>query len=116
MANDEDFGMVKAEAQSCGTPVIAYAKGGALEIVVDTLSEKRTRMSEEVRLPTGRKSDFLPIPTGVLFNDQTPESLAEAIKKCGTMTFDRAAISRSAERFSEKRFHELFTNIIKSVY
>ena len=31
---DEDYGLVPIEAQACGTPVIAYGKGGALETII----------------------------------------------------------------------------------
>ncbi len=96
MANEEDFGLVMAEAQACGTPVIAYAKGGALEIINDPSSEVPLR-----KIP---KWDFGTVPTGILFSEQTPESLSQAIKKCETMNFDRAVIRKGAERFSEANF------------
>ena len=54
-AAPEDFGIVMAEAQSCGTPVIAYRTGGASEIVQDLLA---------------------PHPTGVLFDTQSPSAIA----------------------------------------
>jgi len=81
MANEEDFGLVMAEAQACGTPVIAYNAGGAKEIVAD-----------------GEQ--------GVLFNEQTPESLVEAVRRFETMTFDPASIAASADRFSKQQFME----------
>ncbi len=57
-AAEEDFGIVPVEAQACGTPVIAFGRGGALDTVNDLSSNK---------------------PTGVFFYEQTAESLAEAI-------------------------------------
>ncbi|MBP0649861.1 glycosyltransferase, partial [Mycobacterium tuberculosis] len=54
----EDFGIVLAEAQAAGTPVIAYHRGGARDIVV----------------PLGE-----PDPTGFLFPHQTAESIVEAV-------------------------------------
>ncbi len=89
MANDEDFGLVMAEAQSCGTPVIAYGKGGALEIVQDCHSRG------------GGNPD-----TGILFPDQTVDSLVSAINRFEAMTFDRSIISKTAERFSEENFQK----------
>jgi len=60
-AGCEDFGIALVEAQSCGTPVVAYGQGGARETVLD-LREYPT---------TG---------TGLLFPDQTSASLVEAIE------------------------------------
>lgn len=83
----EDFGIVMAEAQACGTPVIAYGKGGAVEIVRDI---KRQH------------------PTGVLFEEQTVAALIGAVKK-----FERegdritANVCRqNALRFAPYRFRE----------
>src|SRR2546428_6928028 len=56
-AGIEDFGIVMAEAQACGTPVIALGHGGADELV---------------------RSESWPQPTGVLFADQTADSVLEA--------------------------------------
>jgi glycosyltransferase involved in cell wall biosynthesis len=75
----DDFGMVPVEAQSCGLPVVAYAKGGALETVVDG-------------------------ETGVLFEEHTPEAVAEAAERCERTAFDAAVLRANAERFSRDRF------------
>ena len=64
---EEDFGVVQVEPLAVGTPVIAYAKGGALDVVQD-----------------GK--------TGVLFKHQTVESLVDAIKRFKKMSFDHAKI------------------------
>lgn len=79
MANEEDFGMVMAEANACGTPVIAYDAGGAKEIVQDGA-------------------------TGLFFKDQSPESLIGAIQRLQGMKVDRAKISQTAQRFSRAKF------------
>ncbi len=81
MANEEDFGLVMAEAQACGTPVIAYDRGGSREIVRDNV-------------------------TGVFFAAQTPAAVADAISNFKKRTFDRKAIAESARRFSESLFVE----------
>ena len=57
----EDFGIVLVEAQACGTPVIAYGKGGALETVKDI-------------------RQFPNQGTGLLFNPQIPAALVEAVE------------------------------------
>ncbi|MDD2237170.1 MAG: glycosyltransferase [Kiritimatiellae bacterium] len=76
---EEDFGIVPVEAQACGRPVVAYAKGGALETIVDR-------------------------QTGIFFHDQTPEALNEAVQQCATMHWDQETIRKNAERFSNREF------------
>lgn len=79
-AAEEDFGIIPVEAQACGTPVIAYAKGGALETVID-----------------GR--------TGIFFDEQTAESIASAVQRFEQMRpFEQGALRENAERFSKARF------------
>ncbi len=79
----EDFGIVPVEAMAAGAPVIAYGKGGALETVVD-----------------GK--------TGILFPEQTVESLIEAIQKVenGTVTFDPATLHAHAATFDKSIFKQ----------
>ena len=88
-AGDEDFGIVAAEAQSCGKAVIAYRQSGVSEIVID-----------------GK--------TGVLFDKQTPQSLADAIQKFESMTIDEAACRKQALKFSKHRFCEEMDSYIKA--
>ena len=86
-AADEDFGIMPVEAQACGTPVIAYGRGGSLETVVH-----------------GR--------TGMHFEQQNAQCLAEAVDQFETVRhqFDPEAIREHAERFSPERFrHEMAT-------
>ncbi|HMB17558.1 MAG TPA: glycosyltransferase [Candidatus Paceibacterota bacterium] len=85
----EDFGLVAAEAQACGLPVVAYNAGGAKEIV------------EEDK-------------TGVLFDEQTEEYLVDAVKRFEKMKFDRKYIARRAEKFSVEKFKENFFDILKN--
>ena len=65
-AADEDFGMVPLEAQSYGRPVIAYGKGGALETVIGTFPPIREQ-----------KTNGVSEMTGVFFQEQTADSLAQ---------------------------------------
>jgi glycosyltransferase involved in cell wall biosynthesis len=78
----EDFGIVPLEAMASGKPVVAFAKGGALETVVGDGD----------------------LPTGVFFHHQTVEALVEAIKALSKMKFDSYAIRRHAEKFDRKEF------------
>ena len=77
----EDFGIVPLEAMASGTPVIAYAKGGALETVVDQT-------------------------TGILFDDQSAAGLSKAVARFETLEaqFDKKALVRHAQGFSKSRF------------
>lgn len=75
----EDFGIVPLEAQACGRPVVAYAKGGALETVQPDVS-------------------------GVFFPEQTVESLSDAVNRCHSMRWDSHAIRLQAERFGITQF------------
>lgn len=83
----EDFGLVAAEAQACGTPVIAYAEGGALEIVENK-------------------------KTGILFPQQSVEGLVGAVELFEKKRFSRKAIADAAKRFSKERFQEEFVSLI----
>lgn len=82
-AAHEDFGILPVEAQCCGTPVIAYGRGGVRETVID-----------------GR--------TGILFEEQTVSSLAKAVADSETKCFDAQEIRHNAERFSKDRFRAEF--------
>ncbi|MDX8538704.1 glycosyltransferase [Mesorhizobium abyssinicae] len=85
-AGCEDFGIALAEAQACGTPLIAFGRGGAVDIV------QRLGASAE--------------PTGVLFKAQTVEHLKEAVERFEENSHAIAprACSMNAARFSEENF------------
>ncbi len=92
-ASREDFGIAPVEAQACGTPVIAYGKGGALETVRGLEGER---------------------PTGVFFEAQTTEALKEAVRRFETHESDFCphAIRQNALRFDQKRFREEFRGFV----
>jgi glycosyltransferase involved in cell wall biosynthesis len=83
-AAEEDFGITPVEAQACGTPVIAFGKGGATETVVD--------------------QD--PAPTGLFFDTQTVAALCDAVERFEASggRFLPANCRANAERFSTDRF------------
>ena len=92
-AADEDFGITPVEAQACGTPVIAYGKGGALETVIEN-------------------------KTGVFFREQTVQSLHEAV-----LLFERTAdlfvpgaIREHAEKFDKLNFRNKILNFVEEKY
>ncbi|MFM0738492.1 glycosyltransferase family 4 protein [Paraburkholderia xenovorans] len=88
-AAEEDFGISVVEAQACGTPVIAYGKGGALETVRD-LSEPR--------------------PTGMFFDEQNTESIVAAVERFDEhrARFSPVDCRANAEQFSAANFRERF--------
>ncbi len=86
----EDFGLVAAESLACGTPVIAYGAGGALEIIEEGL-------------------------TGTFFQEQSADSIRQAIERFQKMTFDREQISLKAKRFSKDAFIKNLKRIIESL-
>lgn len=93
-AADEDFGMIPIEAQSCGTPVIAYGHGGSLETV------------------NGGK-------TGLFFYEHSPEAIVEAVNKFETMgsqPFAPADCRQWAEGFSEERFKREIKEFVEEKY
>lgn len=90
-AAQEDFGMVMAEAQACGVPVIAYKKGGANEIVIEN-------------------------QTGYLYENQTKEDIIKTIGKFenNVNEFSREEIRKTAIRFHEDEFMKKIKEIISS--
>ncbi len=87
----EDAGIVPIEAQACGTPVIAYGKGGTVETVVQDV-------------------------TGLFFPEQTPESLADAVKRLKHLQFAPEQLRRHAQKFSSKGFRERIGNQVRETY
>lgn len=89
-AAEEDFGIAPVEAQACGTPVIAYGRGGVLETV-------------------------LPGRTGLFFDQQTPEPLVAAIQAFEDQRgmLDLQAMRQNAERFSKPRFQLEFGRMVE---
>jgi glycosyltransferase involved in cell wall biosynthesis len=79
MPGEEDFGLVPVEAQACGCPAVALARGGALETVRDG-------------------------ETGVLFDELSAESLTAALERVTSISFDRSVLRRHAERFARERY------------
>jgi glycosyltransferase involved in cell wall biosynthesis len=93
-AAEEDFGIAPLEAQACGTPVIAYGRGGALETIRGLESEK---------------------PTGVFFYEQSVESLCNAITSFegNVGLFSQENCRSNALRFAPNNFCQQFKKLIE---
>ncbi len=96
-AAEEDFGIAPLEAQACGTPVIAFGKGGALETI---------------------RGLQHPQPTGVFFEEQSTEAIVDAVKcfEEHVSKFTPQACRANAMRFAQERFRQQFTDLINLKY
>ncbi len=88
-AAEEDFGIVPVEAMACGTPVLAYGKGGLAEIVTND--------------------------TGILLPEQAVACFVEGIKQMEKATFDPLVVRKRAEQFSLDVFKKSITEYVQSV-
>ena len=92
-AAEEDFGIVPVEAQACGTPVICLGKGGTKETVIDGI-------------------------TGIHFEEQTVNSLLEAIEKLESNyeSFDFKKVREHSLKFSKERFEKEIKKFVDEKY
>lgn len=84
----EDFGIAPVEALASGTPVIAYADGGAL--------------------------DYVTPKTGILFKEQTVDSLCRAIVVAQKTKWDHQSIALFSTKFSKELFKKKFQQFVTS--
>lgn len=89
--NEEDFGIAAVEALAAGLAVIAYKKGGALDIVEDG-------------------------QTGVFFNEQTTESMATALKKAESIEFSGNLLRQRAKRFDQALFRNKMKKVVSDYF
>lgn len=96
-AAEEDFGITPVEAQACGTPVIAYGKGGVLETVRGL----------------GHKE-----PTGIFFEEQSIESIVKAVKQFETSMEEFIPLNcrENAKNFAPDRFKEELKTIVQEEF
>jgi glycosyltransferase involved in cell wall biosynthesis len=96
-AAQEDFGISPVEAQACGTPVIAYGRGGALETI--------------------RGQDD-PHPTGFFFHGQTPEAIVNSVLEFERREedFTPRACRENAERFSVEVFRKRYRDFVQTCW
>lgn len=87
----EGFGIAPIEAQACGTPVIAFGKGGVQETVINC-------------------------KTGLFFEQQSVSSLQQAIQTFENMQFDPKLIRENALQFSNERFEKEIKEFVEEKY
>lgn len=87
--HEEDFGIFAIEVMALGVPVIAYNKGGASETVKKDIS-------------------------GVFFNEQSPELIAELIEKFEESKYDSASIRQSVKEFNLENFRTKISNVVEN--
>jgi glycosyltransferase involved in cell wall biosynthesis len=94
-AAEEDFGITMVEAQACGTPVIAFGRGGVTDII---------------------EQDDPSAPTGVLFGRQDKDSLIDALERFDLIQDDITpeACRENAMRFSRDRFRTEIRHVVES--
>jgi len=87
----EDFGIAPVEAMACGTPVIAFRRGGALDTVIDGI-------------------------TGCFFPEQTADALCEAVRSFDPQRYDAAVIRNHAVRYDRSWFKARFAEFVWACY
>jgi glycosyltransferase involved in cell wall biosynthesis len=93
-AAEEDFGILPVEAQACGTPVIAFGRGGLLDTIIGLDNR------------TGEPA------TGVFFEKQTAAAVAAAIERFEAVRIEPALCRARAEEFRQAVFQEAFCNVV----
>ena len=100
-AAEEDFGIAPVEAQACGTPVIAYGRGGTRETIIP--------------LPDAGFSESSPAPTGVFFHEQSVAAIVGAVERfeAEASVITPEACRENALRFAPERFRAEFTAFVE---
>ena len=95
----EDFGIALVEAQACGTPVIAYGKGGALETVKDIRVDPKNG-------------------TGLFFSVQKPDALVQAVEEFEQLQgrINPESCRSQANKFSPTVFKQSYLQFVEDCH
>lgn len=88
---DEDFGLVPLESMACGTPVIAFRSGGALETIEEHV-------------------------TGAFFDEPTAASLTEVLQHFDRTRFSEEACRVQAQKFSRETFERGIREAVERLF
>ncbi len=91
---EEDFGITPVEAMACGKPVITFARGGALETVIDG-------------------NNF---STGIFYHDPSSSALIEAVRKLSPRRFDPERLHTHALRFDKSVFKKRILEFVETAW
>jgi glycosyltransferase involved in cell wall biosynthesis len=131
-AAEEDFGITPVEALACGTPVIAYGKGGVLETVtglnhfyhvehehyIDPVDGLEQALDLEHKPSKQGDRQYPEPPTGIFFWHQTTNSLITAVEnfELSYHEISADACRQSALKFAPERFRQEFASYVKQAW
>ena len=93
----EDYGLVPLEANACGVPVICYGYGGVQTTMVPWSDSGKS---------TG---------TALYFNEQTTDSLMDAVKRFDKINFNKNSLLNNAKRFDKPIFKQKIFKVLENI-
>jgi len=109
---EEDFGIVPVEALACGRPVVAYARGGALETLT-TAEEKELLIDGSSGNPLFDRP--VRVGGGVLFPERDVSAIINALDMADGQKWEPRSLRAMAQRFRPEIFRQLFREEVERV-